>query len=90
MAQAIEFLIERSGDLWRLTRDGHDDGKYSHVDQATHDAVNRARELKDAGSPAKVFVVVKEDQRIEIDTDPEAPNPDLANNAEAFTRTAPL
>ena len=89
MPDPIRFDIKRHGSLWTLSRDDAPAGEYSHLDRATHDAVSRARELQDTGSPAQVFVHA-EDKTIQIDIDPEPENPDLADNAAAFTRTAPL
>ncbi|WP_174300262.1 hypothetical protein [Caulobacter sp. S45] len=89
MPDPIRFDIKRQGSIWKLTRDDKAEGEYSHVDRATHDAVVRARELQDTGTPAQVFVQA-DDKSIQIDTDPEPGNPDLANNAAAFTRLTPL
>ena len=89
MPQPIRLDIKRQGPIWVLTRDDRPEGEYSHIDRATHDAVGRARELQDTGVPAEVFVHAN-DKAIQIDVDPEPENPDLANNAAAFTRTAPL
>ena len=89
MPNSIRFDIKRQGTIWTLTRDDKSEGDYSHVDRATHDAVARARELQDSGTPAEVFVHA-DNKAIQIDTDPEPANPDLADNAAAFTRTAPL
>ncbi len=89
MPDPIRFDIRRHGALWTLGRDGEPDGEYSHLDRATHDAVVRARELQESGTPAQVFVHA-EDKSIQIDVDPEPANPDLADNGAAFTRTAPL
>ena len=89
MPDPIRFDIKRQGTLWMLTRDDKPAGEYSHLDRATHDAVGRARELQDTGTPAQVFVHA-DDKAIQIDVEPEPVNPDLADNAAAFTRTAPL
>ena len=89
MPDPVHFDIQRRGEIWALTRDGEPEGDYSHLDRATHDAVGRARGLQDTGSPALVFVHA-DDKTIQIDIDPEPDNPDLASNASAFTRTAPL
>ena len=89
MPQPIRFDLTRQGPVWVLTRDDRPEGEYSHLDRATHDAVGRARELQDTGTPAQVFVHA-DDKTIEVDIDPEPENPDLANDAAAFTRTAPL
>lgn len=89
MPDPVRFDIKRQGTLWTLTRDDQPHGEYSHVERATHDAVGRARELQDTGVPAQVFVHA-EDKAIQIDLEPEPENPDLANNAAAFTPTTPL
>ncbi len=89
MPDPIRFDIRRHDSLWTLTREDTPEGEYSHLDRATHDAVGRARELQDTGTPAQVFVHA-EDKAIQIDIYPEPENPDLADNAAAFTRTAPL
>ena len=89
MPDPIRFDVRRHGALWVLTRGDRPEGDYSHVDRATHDAVGRARELRESGTPAEVFVHV-DDKAIQIDTEAEAANPDLADNTAAFTRTAPL
>ena len=89
MPDPIRFDIKRQGVVWVLTRDGKPEGEYSHVDRATHDAVGRARELQDTGAPAQVLVHV-DDKAIQIDIEPEADNPALADNGSAFTQTAPL
>ncbi len=89
MPEPIRFDIKRHGVIWTLTRDASPEGDYSHLDRATHDAVGRARELQESGTPAQVFVHA-EDKEIQIDIDPEPANSDLADNAAAFTRTAPL
>ena len=89
MPKPIRFDITRRAAIWTLSRDGAPEGDYSHLDRATHDAVSRARELQESGTPAEVFVHA-DDKAIQIDIDPEPTNPDLADNGAAFTRTAPL
>jgi hypothetical protein len=90
MPAPVQFTLARQGDLWRLERDGQDEGAYSHVDQGVHDAVQRARALQESGSPATVSVLVEDGKRIEIDVGPEGENPDLAGGAAAFTPSKPL
>ena len=90
MAEPVDFTIRRDAELWRLLRDGREIGVYSHVDQATHDAVNHARALQESGSPAAVGVMLEQGGRLEIDVAPEPPNPDLESDGEAFTRSTPL
>jgi hypothetical protein len=90
MPTPIQFVLHRTGDLWRLERDGGDQGAYSHLEQGVHDAVQRARTLQEGGEPAEVAVVLDSGERIIVDTAPEAPNPDLAGGGAAFTSSRPL
>lgn len=90
MPVPVQFTPSRHGDLWRLERDGEDEGAYSHVDQGVHDAVQRARALQEGGSPAKVAVLVDDGQRLDVEVGPEGENPDLTGGAQAFTPSRPL
>jgi hypothetical protein len=90
MPDPVHFTLQRHGDLWRLERDGHEQGVYSHVDQGVHEAVQRARALQESGEPATVSVLLEDGKRLEVEVGPEGENPDLAGNARAFTPTKPL
>ena len=90
MPDPVQFTLRRTGDLWRLERDGADQGAYSHLDQATHDAVGRARLLQEGGSPASVSVILDDGRRVEVDVEPAAPPPELADGARDFTPDRPL
>jgi hypothetical protein len=89
MAEPVRFRIVQEKSLWTLYKGDNAHGEYSHVDKATHEAIALARELKSSGQPATVEVHAQ-GKVIEVDTAPEAINPDLANNAADFVRQAPL
>ena len=72
MPDPILFEIVTEGSLWVVSKAGQTVGKYSHVDRATHDAVNAARELRRSGEPARVLLRPAPGKEIEIDTSPEA------------------
>ena len=67
MPQPVEFTIKADGPTWTLARDGEKLHAYSHLEQATHDAVRHARALEETGAPAKVLVHAAHDKVIEID-----------------------
>ncbi len=90
MTQPIQFTLRRTGDLWRLERDGEEQGAYSHLDQATHDAVSRARTLQESGSPAEVAVLLDDGKRLTVDVEPQATPPELTGGASDFTPSRPL
>jgi hypothetical protein len=72
MADPMIFEILPEGSLWVVSKAGQPVGKYSHVDRATHDAVNAARELRRTGEPARVLLRPAPGKEIEIDTGPTA------------------
>jgi hypothetical protein len=72
MPDPMIFEIVPEGSLWVLSKAGQPIGKYSHVDRATHDAVNAARELRQSGEPARVLVRPAPGKEIEIDSGPTA------------------
>lgn len=67
MPQPVEFTIKTDGPTWTLARDGEKLHDYSHLEQATHDAVRHARALEESGAPARVVVHAAHDKLIEID-----------------------
>lgn len=69
MAEPLQFTIKPDGHTWALARDGRFVAHYSHIEQATHDAVAMARALEETGEPASVHVHAK-DKVIEIDVAP--------------------
>ena len=70
MPDPVQLVIAPHAGLWRLTEAGEPRHDFSHVEQATHEAVNRARELDASGEPAEVWVEA-EGKRIAIDVDPQ-------------------
>lgn len=70
MADPVTFQIAWQGGLWVLTRDGRRQAEYSHLDRATHEAVELARELFRTGQPTRVLVEAAEGKLIEVDTEP--------------------
>ena len=71
MPDPVKLTLTTQGATWVLTRDGSPLGNYSHLDQATHQAVRLARELDETGAPAQVFVQAANGELIQIDVDPE-------------------
>lgn len=71
MPDPVEFTIKADGPTWTLSRDGERLTDYSHLEQATHDAVRHARALEETGAPARVSVHAAHDKVIEIDVGPE-------------------
>ena len=70
MPDPVAFDISVRDHLWVLTRDGQEVHVYSHLDQATHEAVRIARELDETGQPARVHVHPSEGKVIELTLDP--------------------
>ncbi len=71
MPQPVEFTIKAEGSTWTLARDGDRLHDYSHLEQATHEAVRYARALEETGAPARVLVHAAHDKVIEVDVGPE-------------------
>ena len=71
MPDPVQLVIAPHNGLWRLTEAGEVRHDFSHVERATHEAVNRARELDASGEPAQVWVEASEGNRIAIDVDPQ-------------------
>lgn len=71
MPQPVEFTLKPEGGIWTLARDGQHLADFSHLEQATHEAVRHARALEATGAPARVLVHASEGKVIEIDVGPE-------------------
>jgi len=69
LPEPVQFTIKPDGHTWALARDGAFVAHYSHIEQATHDAVRHARALEETGEPAQVLVHAK-DKVIEVDVSP--------------------
>ena len=70
MPDPVQLVIAPHAGLWRLTEAdrAHD---FSHLEQATHEAVTRARVLEGGGVPAEVWVEAAGGKRIAVDVSPE-------------------
>ena len=71
MPDPVQLEIAAHAGLWRMSESGEPGHSFSHLEQATHEAVRRARELGDTGQPAEVWVEAAEGKRLRIDVDPE-------------------
>ena len=71
MPDPVQLVISPHAGLWRLVEGGGASRDFSHLEQATHEAVARARTLDASGEPAQVWVEAKDGARIAIDVDPE-------------------
>lgn len=78
MPDPVSFVIAPKAGVWALTRDGEHVADFSHVDRATHEAVQLARALEKTGEPAEVSVEAAEGKRISIEVAPTPENPDVA------------
>ena len=83
MPEPVDFTLKADGPTWTLSRDGERLADYSHLEQATHEAVRRARELEETGAPARVLVHAAEGKVIEIDSGPEVTREQELRGAEA-------
>jgi hypothetical protein len=72
MPDPVTFEIAPEGQAWALLRDGRRLAGFSHVERATHEAVELARELDRSGEPARVLLRPAEGKVIEVDTEPRA------------------
>lgn len=71
MSQPVQLSLAAADGLWTLSEDGRAGHRFSHLEQATHEAVRRARELEETGQPARVTVAVADGREVVIDHDPE-------------------
>lgn len=71
MSDPIQLVIAPHAGLWRLTEAGARTHDFSHLEQATHEAVTRARVLDASGAPAQVWVEAAGGARIAIEVTPE-------------------
>lgn len=56
MAQPVQIEVQNRGDVWAISRDGREVRRFSHADEAVHEAARLARELIDTGEPAEVRI----------------------------------
>ena len=71
MADPVTFTLAPRDHLWSLSKDGQHAADYSHLEQATHDAVRLARELEETGQPTQVLVHAADGKVIEIEVGPD-------------------
>jgi hypothetical protein len=71
MPDPVQLEIAAHAGLWRLSEAGAPGHSFSRLEDATHEAVRRARELADTGEPAEVWVEAAHGKRLRIDVDPE-------------------
>ena len=76
MSDPVQLVIAPHAGLWRMTEADTPGHSFSHLEQATHEAVARARELQSAGQPAEVWVEAAQGKRVSIDTAPEVTQED--------------
>lgn len=76
MPDPVQLVIAPHAGLWRLSEGGEAGRSFSHVEQATHEAVRRARELDATGQPAEVWVEAAEGKRIGVEVTPEVTQED--------------
>ena len=69
MTRPVELSLHAADGLWTLSEDGRAGLRFSHLDQATHQAVRRARELEESGQPARVTVATPKGEVV-VDHDP--------------------
>ena len=70
MPDATQIVIAPHAGLWRVSEGGEAGHSFSHLEQATHEAVRRARELDESGAPVEVWVEAASGKRVAIDTSP--------------------
>ena len=71
MPDPVQLVIAPHAGLWRLTEAGGPTHDFSHLEQATHEAVTRARVLDASGAPAEVWVEAAGGKRISVEVSPE-------------------